>query len=481
MSKTPRTTKLAALVLPAPGAGAPRLAVCAHGQAVPSISLSKDLALAKPEALGAAVPQALAEQGWRARSLVIGLPAHAVLTRRRDLPPVTGTEERLGLLRLAAEAASPDGAMVFDALDDGAAQAVLVAAPRRALEQARAVAATAGLKLAGLTPTHVALAQAPGAHDAVHARVWADPQGPEVVLLDSESISDGAPASVVALAPLPLMPSAGSSNDSDSGQTAGPAAGAGLSAEGWAGAVLRAVLGHGPSAWGSAPRLRLAWCPADATDAPNLHAVREALAAQADVIDAPAVDAAAALADAWRGAATQQPPLIDLSAGRLDPPAEPRWNGARRRLVWAAAIVALVIGGLGWTAWDAQQRVAKLSAERDKLEPLALAVEETFGSVRLARPWFDQRPEMLRALADLTRAAPTDGSVWATRLRLDEDGRATFSGRAASRQAMLTFVDRLRDAGPFTDVGLRDWSQDDGAGVSFEVSLTRAAAQEGGA
>lgn len=468
---------LVALVLPAPGAGAPRLALApsAAGEASSdSFALDASLSLDEPQALGQALGEALRGQGLRAGGLVVGLPAHAVMTRVRELPAVEDADARLDLLRLAAEQASPDGALAIDAIDHGAGRpVVLVSTAQETVDAAKAVAQSAGLALAGVAPTRL-IAAMHHDHDGivgadvankVIARVWADPAAPEVVWVSADATAQT--LACLGVSSLPAAPRA----DAD-GQA--PTADA---YQAWAEASGRSVFTRGMAALPSASGVHLMSTRPEHTGV-DAHQAALALAAiegRSGHKTGASVDAAVELALAWSSLHERGVVAPNLAANRLAPPAAPRWDGRRRKIALGVVAALSLVGGAAWLAYAAVQDVRQLEARLAEVSPVSDAVEQTRTRVRAARPWFDNRPAMLRALAELTRAAPADGSVWATRLRIEDTGEASFTGKAKSRQAMLVFLERLRAAEPFDQVQLKRWTDGgDDAPVSFEVSLVRA-------
>ncbi|MHC4717924.1 MAG: type IV pilus biogenesis protein PilM, partial [Planctomycetota bacterium] len=123
--------------------------------------------LDEPVALGKALRQFLRREGFSASRCVIGMEANCLTARRKTIPPAAeeAVPHVLNLM-IEREFGSDREGLVFDyaAGPDGEAQrsVLLVAAPRRLVDQLAAMAEAARLSVAGITPATTALATAAG-------------------------------------------------------------------------------------------------------------------------------------------------------------------------------------------------------------------------------------------------------------------------------------------------------------------------------
>lgn len=431
--------------------------------------------LAEPAALGKALKQLLKREGFSASRCVIGMGADWLTAREKTLPPgAGGSIPQILSLMVEREYASDRTELVFDyALGPESAEdrtALLVAAPQRVLGQLTTMAQAAGLTVAAITASTMALA---GATDSAT-------DGDQLVL---HLFAGGAELAIRARGGLRMMRCLSPAAPAD--ERADPP-----SADGWLRRLtseMRRVVALLP---GAAPeeeaqRELLVW---DETRAePDLGRLLseqlalpvkvcqrpEGLAPDGAVVSSPGAQFSAAAAMAL-GALRGRPPAVDLIHSRLTPR---KMLAIGRKVTWAAAVgVALVVAGT----------VLALDWRRDRLEAAALntklnvmaddlaAASDIIGKVTFARLWYDRRPSYLACMRELTLAFPEEGLVWATSLGVQEDMQVVISGKAVSESAVLDVLDRLKANAKLAEVKplyLRQVVRQ-GREVAFAMSFT---------
>lgn len=141
------------------GAGAVRIRSCFQLQQPP------ELEKADPAQIGAWLKDELAKQGVRGEKVVVTLPRSDVVVKRLEVPDAPDDElPILVRFQAAAKSSQPIDELMLDFLPaprrEGLPREVLVATyPKQSAEQIRAVCAAAGLQLASLGITPVALAE----------------------------------------------------------------------------------------------------------------------------------------------------------------------------------------------------------------------------------------------------------------------------------------------------------------------------------
>jgi hypothetical protein len=161
-------------------------------------------------------------------------------------------------------------------------------------------------------------------------------------------------------------------------------------------------------------------------------------------------------------------PAFSLAAGRLAGRREPfefllpkvtplqqlaaRYSSGRlRTALSAAAVVALVLGGLfafqQWQLW-------RLESQWVKLQPSVIQLQDVQEQIRKYRPWYDETVCGLTILRRLTEAFPEDGSVTAKTVEIRDLNRVTCTGIARNYPALLKTVERLRTVRQIPDVNL---------------------------
>ncbi|MCY2931853.1 MAG: pilus assembly protein PilM [Planctomycetota bacterium] len=375
----------------------------------------------EPEALGLALKGFLRERGFSARRCVIALEAGLLATKEKRLPEAAAGN-LAEILRLAAEQdfAGGEEELAFDyvpAPRGPVTNVLLVAAPRRSIDQSVQTARAAGLAVAGVTASATALAGACGA-------------GPERIVLatakdGSELVmeSSGGVPLVRRLAPGPLEAQL---------QRA-------LAAGGGAGATELLVWGQealdetarGPLAQSLRLAVRAGRFPLDLGLEGTVGDGGEGLAG------------AAAAARAGARGETLAPDFLHSRLARATK------SRIGRPAVWGMVAGVCVVAAMVWYVMDWRRSQSEIDDLQRQVAALEAPVKTAQGSIErtgFARGWFDQRPPILDCLRAVTRAFPED-RIWATRVEVHEDLTVSLAGKAAGKEMALLLVDRL-NAGP---------------------------------
>ena len=437
-------------------------------------------ALSEPAALGKALRQFLRTKGFTASRCMIGLQAGWVMAGVRTLPP--GADESIPqILSLAIERefASDGAELVFDyALGaDGSAErsALLVGAPQRILNQLATMAQAAGLAVAGVTVSSLALADSTeGSTAAERLVLHLFDGGAELVLHagDGPRLIRHLPVSFPA------------------GQPAGTAA-----TDGWLtdlGNQLWRIVAMLPDARGSAnTRRELILCDEIGLDSDACKTLSDRLAlpvrnrTETSGVDATRgagpsaaapLSAAAALA---MNALAGRRPAVDLLHSRLTPR---KTFAIDRKLLWAAlaAVAVIVAGGALVLDWRSDSfEAASLQTQLTAMAADVTEAKAAIARVSFARWWYERQPGYLDCMRELTLAFPEEGVIWTTSLAIQEDPagpkdmRAVFSGKAVSESAVLDVLDRLKANTALHDVKPRNIHRVGRSGreVAFSMSF----------
>ena len=490
----------------------------------------QDDAARSPPVLGKALRQFLRRNHFSASRCVIGIEARWLVAREKSLPP-TPPDLLAGALSIATERefASDAKDLIFDysgparqgdapptggqvsavaaatwravasPVDSAQGQSVLlVAASRQNVDHLLATARAAGLTVAAVTSSTLALAAATGGParqgdapptggQAVASPV-ANQSGDRLVLYLSPTTVELSVQSVAnhawrLLRRLPISPPAAAAHGSPL-------------ADGWlddlAGELHRVVaLLPGSVANQSGdpePALDLVIWNASGLAAGGVASLigdRLSLAARLcqypsdlEIADGPASQAgragepAAAAALAAVGL-NRQLLAVDFLHSRLSPRKK---ITVGRKAAWAAALAAAVILPCLalFLAWRAQQgEVDDLEGQLDAMQPSLAAARDVVHKATFAGGWYDRRPRHLDCLRELTLAFPAEGRIWTTSLAISEDMRVLISGKAADQRAVLEVVDRLDGNPKFAEVQSLYISEVGGGSLewSFAISL----------
>jgi len=401
------------------------------------------LEVADPADLGRNLRLFLREQRFSASHCMIGLEAGWLIAKEKTLPPSASADLR-SILCIAAERdfASTAEDFAFDYVVPAGSSGrtvLLVAASRRRLDGAAALAHAAGLVVSGIGCSALALAAA--------TRVSAAPE--RVVLYlrwDRTELtvqSRGGFRVLRRLAP----PT--------------PAAPEQLARE------VCQVIALLPAEKDSTDQREVLVWDEFGLDMPSLNLLRERLALPVAVCRFPddcgltvgrdgralglAPRAAQAAALAADGLA-RQGPVVDFLHSRLAPPRKP---GLRRRLRWVIAAAALMGAAATYFAIDGRLTQREVSARRAELEGLRDGIQDARNvveNVTFARGWYDRRPQFLACLRAVTGAFPEQARVWATSLTVRDDHKVLLTAKCEDERTALEVLDRLKTAPGLSDV-----------------------------
>jgi Tfp pilus assembly protein PilN len=164
---------------------------------------------------------------------------------------------------------------------------------------------------------------------------------------------------------------------------------------------------------------------------------------------------------------------VDFLHSRLAPPRE---QTNRRKLIRAGSIAGVIVLAAAGAYIELRTQAAKLASEQaqlDSLEPEIKKAQVEADRLKFANIWIPDRPRFIACLAELTKAFPDEGSVYATAVSVRTDLTGQVAGKASSEQSVLALLDKLRDDKRFVDPKLMDM-RDSGPGgreVSFTIAF----------
>ena len=395
------------------------------------LPVSADRVVEDPDAAGRELAGLLAGQGVRERRCVVCVPPAWVLSAAADVPEVAAEDLR-SYFELCAErefplpAADLHLAHSIYRLPGGVQRATLAALPRKRLEAVRQM-----LLVAACRPVSISLALDPELAEGHRGE-----SGSLNVLVNGSHVDFivSAGGGVAALRSVPTH--AGTEPSADQ-----------------IGRELRVTLGRLPEAVrGQVQKARFL----------GVRGVVESLleSTQGDLRrlglqgvvpvqrEASADPAQAAHPGIARAAAARhlqgRPVLFEFVA-----PEVTRWQVFRRRYDtrrhrWLAGIVLAVLVLPAVVLLVRSRIEGNLRREWDQMRPVAAELTALQDRIRQFRPWFDNEPHGVNALAGLVAAFPESGEVWARSVELKADSRIVCTGFARSPEAWMGFSDRLR-------------------------------------
>ena len=433
----------------ASGSGAPRVVRTAE------FRFPEGAALKDAEPLGEALGRFIKEQGFGARQAVFGIPARWVLSKQKEVPTA---DARLlaDTLRLQAQTEfSPElSDLVYDysgSAENGALgnSVLLLAVPRKYLDQLSQLADRGGLKVRAVMPFGAALAAATARPGRDLQMLLLAPWGVEYTAQHGGQPSVMRYVGAAAAEPSPLM-------------------------VGELRRISTQTTANGNVANGSR-REMLVWNDAGYSDAPFL-AMGDALGASirsgamrdlgvdgGNDGDTDRRDYASAVSLAVAGMSGRPMP-VDFIHSRLEAPPEQRLD---RRTILAIAAAAAILLGTAWWWYDLHSKQADIDAQQaqyDSPERVKAreATQKDVQKIEFARGWHAENARFIPCLNDLTAAAPDTGDLYGTILSLKEDKgflSGTLSGKSRSDQAIFKLRDRLKNPGPqagkFTNLDLK--------------------------
>jgi hypothetical protein len=423
---------------------------------------------------GQALASFLRENRFGATRAVVGVPARWLIAAEKDVPPV-GAEQAKAMLRIQAERQSgaETGEMVFDYAGEtsssAASRVLMVGIGKTQLERVEQLIDAAGLSIAAITSTGLAMAGSLNPADgdgktSDAAMLLLQPNGGEMVVRQNGNVKilrhvpfamNG--HGIQALAPLGAelrrtiaLGAAGSTNREVTLMN-----GVGLGREqvselsDRAGITLRA-----------ADEMKLLGLSRDS-------ALKGALASGADAAEGyifPAVSLALA------GNKPSALPL-DFAHSKLAPPPVTRFS---RRMVYAVAVGALIVIGLAALYWDVSVQQSKLdtiNANIDKMKPTLATAQHVVDRVSYAEGFLNARPAMLDCVKQLSLTLPESDRIWVETLSMLDNGKCTLSGKATDEPTVLALVEQMKRNSKFSGVDLKDVHEADQRTHEWTYSL----------
>jgi hypothetical protein len=430
--------------------------------------------LSEPEAIGAALGQYLKNNGFGARRAVFGLPAKWVLSKPKEVPAADEATVS-SMLRLQSESDfSPElKDMAYDYTGTPNSReertVLLLATPRKHLEQINAIAAAAKVDVHGVTVSVAALS-------AATSRVKKN-------------------SLVLALGPGGAELGAQPVNGPSVLRHVGPASAA--ASPMLMGELRRAtaVNGNGngfgvSNGNGHAQRELILWDDEAGDSASSALTACRTMgeAAGLAVSDGELSTSGISGTHAGQGAATavaraaealQGRLPIDFLNTRLAPPKEQKYD---RRVVYgvgAGAVLALLI----FTGWfdlhrlqnSVDQKKAQIASQKKNVD----AYKEQVGKIETLLAWHNGTPRLLPCLNDLTRAFPAEHDLYLVGFSMRQDQRGELTGTIQGRVSgtntgpVLTLMDRMYSTNRFGNVSpqARD-TTDSNKEAQFSINFT---------
>jgi hypothetical protein len=435
---------------------------------IATFALPAELTFEQPAALGQALASFLRSHGFSATRAVVGVPAKWLIAHEKDVPP-TDPQSLRALLRLHVERAGAveTGEMIFDyARDDDAGlreggQVLMVGILRRQLDRIEQTMDAAGLTVVAVTPSSLALSTAL-AEDGVDAEasmlvlgrtggeiVWRRHGEPRMLRHIAVGLGNGhgGGTAITALG-----------SELRRAAALGPAAGVNGSKTGNTERQLLLLdsLGLSQSDVDDlAGRVGAAIRPV--APAANLHVQIEDAAANGQ-----AAEFAPAMALAVVGARRDITP--DLAHSRLAPPPQRKVS---RLTVWGIILGAAILVGIVSLLVAVRTRQSELADLKQQLNNQEMqdqlkAAQKNVDRVTYGRGYFDQRPDMIEALKQLTLAFHDNEPIYVTSFSMRENGGGLLAGKSTDQGYVLALSDRLRNNPNFIEVGKVDWRGDAG-------------------
>ncbi|HEX8520737.1 MAG TPA: PilN domain-containing protein [Tepidisphaeraceae bacterium] len=434
--------------------------------------LPTDLSLDRPDAVGQALAIFLRQHRFGSTRAVVGIPARWLVAIEKELPPAD-EESAQSSLRLQAErlAVSESGELVFDYAGESspsaASRVLLVGTQRQRLENIERAMDAAGMHVAAVTSTGLALAACVKDVDSDSAIVLLNRAGAEMIWREK-----GVPR------------------------------------------ILRhvtlAMNGHGKAPIGPlAAELRraMAMSAGGATKSGELLLLNGIGLPQADVqplaerigmrlnpdrgMDVLGVNGTSEISDGSDGAldmlgqyggavslaiSAAQPSLLplDFRHSRLAPPRARKLD----RLVVLGSILGLaILVGIIALYVSVQQRQRELDQINSDLTSQKSRIDEARGMVdrvTYSQGFFEVRPKLLECLRQITLSFRDDERVWISSFNVRDNGKGTIAGKASDRKVVLALLDRLKKNQRFSEFKLLESRDADNRSseVTFSMSFT---------
>lgn len=421
-----------------------------------TLALPEGVTLDQPGKLSEAIQAHLKQEGYTSRAAVVGVSSRWVMARYHKAPPVDDAALR-GIARLQAErdAAGLADQLTYDYQEvsgnHASRELLLVAVQHKRLDAVRAVMQAAGLQLRRVMPTALSCG-----HDADHA----------LTLLLQDGMVSVMEARAGGWVSLSAFTTGTDQLDTPDDRKR------------FAATLARHMMTLPPAQREDGGTLRL--LDTLGLDDAARAGLKRAIEAKLGSIEIEPADDTELIARATLTAPDAQ---VNLIASRLDQP-EPRRLSKRVR--WgggaAAAVLLITLGVAGLWFWQLHQ-LNTMRAEHDAIAEQATHLETILDDTRAASGWFDDRLPVLDCLLALTEAFPTQQRVWVTQFRLDDQLVGTLECRAQDQDAMLAYLDALRDSPSLSGVELRDWQETgrDPRLLTFQIGFRYQPGAAGGA
>lgn len=119
----------------------------------------------------------------------------------------------------------------------------------------------------------------------------------------------------------------------------------------------------------------------------------------------------------------------------------------------ALAVAILVLIGIFVFNWNSDMRqIADYQQQLDDMKDNVQTAEKMIDQVGYARQWFQQEPQYLEILRELTLSFPQNSDIWITSLAVDESLHQILTGRTVSEDAVLDVVETLQSKQVFDDI-----------------------------
>jgi len=411
-------------------------------------------------AMGQQLRQFLRTNNLSAKRAVIGIPAKWVIAREITAPPAS-PDALAGMLSIQAERAFSlnAGELIFDYCGQTRvsqkSEVLLVAARREIINQVKELATAAGLQVQAVTISALAFSRniseaGPEPRFGLYAR-------PSYCEFWSQA--NGSPRSIQHV---PLTTTDGTEDHR---------------VESVASAIQRLIMLSSQQG-NSAPYHVTAY---DGCGLPDkvIDRLNERLSPQItvtlgqDSTDDPEQSQSAAAVAVAMTAIGKEEPAVNFLNPRI---------GVRKKVghkciaVWAGLIGAACLLALAAVLADIQADRKDIATYSEQLEQMSediAAAKELVDRISYASSWTSRKPVFLNCLRELTLTFPEEPAVWATNLRLSENGGALI-GKAVDEESFYQVLDKIRQDQAFSNVQMihirnagRDSSQKEFA-VNFE-------------
>ncbi len=413
--------------------------------------------LDSPEEAGLLLQQQLQQHGFRAREALVALGRNEVVVRRLQLPAVPD-EELPAVVRLQAEmkVSTAIDSLLLDFLplpaqgEENQREVLLVEAPREKVEAIQAVLSQAGLEVAQVSITPVALAEL---LLRTLARQGTEPKQAELLIWPAQGRFEISVVQERHLIFSHCVPTAHEPAEEDILAEIQRTLGAVLRSDPQL-AIAQARLVAGPGEHEALRALVPQRLGYELQELDPLQAVRWRVSAEQTGSHATWAGAVGML---WAAGEMLSPPL-DLLHPRREP--APR-NTRRQRLLAAGAAAALLLGGVyGWVQYQAgglEQQIQLAQQDINQLEQNLKQSQHVPRHAQAVGQWTGTRVDWLGQLHHLAQLLEEQQprQAYLTELRVlplsgSSDGpaaRVQGAGRAASRAAVLRLYQRLAEEG----------------------------------